>query len=53
MNDKHQQNEQRHELRDLEVPDEQAGPVSGGKRRVIEGYPPYLVVTLKEARVSS
>jgi hypothetical protein len=53
MNDKQQQNEQKDELRDLDVPEEQAEAVSGGKPRALEGHSPYLVVTLKAVRVSS
>ena len=52
MNNNHQ-SEQKDELRDLDVPDEQAEAVSGGKPRVIEGNSPYIVVTMKQVLVSS
>jgi hypothetical protein len=52
MTDSKQQTEERDELRDLDVLDEHAEAVKGGKRHP-DDRPEYIVVTLKEALITT
>jgi hypothetical protein len=48
-----QQNEQKQELRDLDLPEEQAEEVKGGRRKAGDAPLEYIKVRLEEVRVTS